>query len=282
MKILVATGGSKHSDEAVYTGAELSRITRSALTILTAIKDPERSQEAQSIVERAVSLAREIEGRGKAPLNGMQIDVKVRIGHPAEEIVHEAEEGNYSLIVVGTWPSRDLFHRLLAPTTERILMQAGCPVLISKGVLNSLDQVLLCVSGADSSSKAAHFLSTVVRQMSADMNITILHVMSQISANPDGDQGWQLTAPAERLIQEGTSEGQWLSREIDILSCTRANLKPKVRHGLVVDEVLMELFTSSYDLLVIGANRQAGWQRFLLDDLTNQIVVRADRPVLIV
>ncbi|KPK03289.1 MAG: universal stress protein UspA, partial [Anaerolineae bacterium SG8_19] len=36
------------------------------------------------------------------------------------------------------------------------------------------------------------------------------------------------------------------------------------------------------DLLVIGAHRQAGWQRFLLDDLTHQIVVRADRPVLVV
>jgi len=36
-----------------------------------------------------------------------------------------------------------------------------------------------------------------------------------------------------------------------------------------------------YDLVVIGAHRDEGWQRFLLDDLARKIVVRLDRPVLV-
>ena len=37
-----------------------------------------------------------------------------------------------------------------------------------------------------------------------------------------------------------------------------------------------------YDLVVIGAHREQGWQRFLLDDLAQKILAHIDRPVLVV
>lgn len=282
MKILIATGGSKHSDEAVRTGVEFARTTNSPITILTVIKDPGRRAEAQAIVDQAVVLAHQVHGGFDNVQSRVRIETKVRLGHPAEEIVNEANEGNYTLIVVGTWPKQNLLHRLLAPTTERVVIQAPCPVLVAKGKMGPLQHVLLCVSGAESPSRAACFLTDMATQMWGDLNIIVLHVMSQISASPEVRDGWQLEASAEKLIQEETPEGQWLRQEIEILKRTRAHIQPKVRHGLVVDEVMMEALDGDCDLLVIGAHRQAGWQRFLLDDLTHQIVVRADRPVLVV
>ena len=49
----------------------------------------------------------------------------------------------------------------------------------------------------------------------------------------------------------------------------------------MVDEILAEAKAGDYDLVVIGAHRDEGWQRFLLDDLARKIVVRLDRPVLV-
>lgn len=282
MKILIATCGSRQSDKAVQTGAEMARITRGSLTILTVIKDPQRRAEAQAIVEKAVALAQETIGDTDNGQYEFEIDTRVRLGHPAEEIVNEAGQGSYSVIVVGTWPKQNLLHSLLAPTTERIIMQAPCPVMVAKGKMGPLRHVLLCVSGAESPSKAACVLADMARQITGQLNVTVLHVMSQISASPDVREGWQLGASAEELIQEQTPEGQWLRQEIDRLKASRAQIQPKVRHGLVVDEVLMEALEGNSDLLVIGAHRQAGWQRFLLDDLTHQIVAGADRPVLVV
>ncbi|MFN2278232.1 MAG: universal stress protein [Candidatus Promineifilaceae bacterium] len=46
--------------------------------------------------------------------------------------------------------------------------------------------------------------------------------------------------------------------------------------------MLNEARDGAYDLLVIGSHQARGWQRFLLDDLAHQIVVQADRPVLVV
>lgn len=282
MKILIATCGSKYSDEAVLTGTKLAGATGSSITVLNVFKDPQRRSDAQKIVGRAVELARQSIAYDANMLSGLRFDTRTRLGHPSEEIVSEAIEGNYDLIVIGTWPKKNLVHALLAPTTERIVMQAPCPVVVAKGKMKLLQRVLLCVSGAESPSRPARFLTGLTAKMNNELDVTILHVMSQISANPVVRDSWQLQASAENLIREGTPEGQWLRKDIETLKGTGVRIEPKVRHGLVVEEVLLELQNGNYDMVAIGAHRKAGWQRLLLDDLTHQIVVRADRPVLVV
>ncbi|MGD9049781.1 MAG: universal stress protein, partial [Anaerolineae bacterium] len=111
--------------------------------------------------------------------------------------------------------------------------------------------------------------------------MTILHVMSQMSAGP-GVRGEQLRADAEELMSEHSPEGQLLERNLDILEGSDLNAQPKVRHGLVVDEILEEAGSGDYDLVVIGAHPDEGWRRILLDDLAHRLLVRLKRPVLVV
>jgi nucleotide-binding universal stress UspA family protein len=256
--------------------------TDSSLTILTVIKDPMQRAKAQAIVDQAAVQVNELAGLPGAAGAGIATKTKVRLGHPAEEIVGEAGECGYNFIVVGTWPKRHLLDSLLAPTTERIIMQAPCPVLVAKGRVRPFDHILLCVSGANSPSPSACTLAELAKHFTRPLAITVLHVMSQISVGPDKDDDWQLVASAEELMRGRAPEGQLLRREIEILKRTPAKVRAAVRHGLVVDEVLMEALEGDSDLIVVGAHRHAGWQRYLLDDLTHQILVRADRPVLVV
>ena len=60
---------------------------------------------------------------------GVEIDVDVRPGHPAELISRVAEEGGYDLIVLG---HRGHFvrDRLLGSTADRVAEHAHCPVMI--------------------------------------------------------------------------------------------------------------------------------------------------------
>jgi nucleotide-binding universal stress UspA family protein len=111
--------------------------------------------------------------------------------------------------------------------------------------------------------------------------MVVLHVMSQISAGP-GVSGEQLRIGAERLIVDRAPEGELLQRDITALEAIGIRAWAKVRHGLVVDEILQEVRGEAYDLVVIGAYRGVGWHRILLDDLAHRLVVELDRPVLIV
>jgi nucleotide-binding universal stress UspA family protein len=105
--------------------------------------------------------------------------------------------------------------------------------------------------------------------------------MSQMGAGP-GVEGDQLQADAEELIEAQTPEGELLERDIQMLEPLSVQLRPMVRHGLVVDEILAEAQAGDYDLVVIGAHRGEGWRRILLDDLAHQIIIHLDRPVLVV
>jgi len=55
-----------------------------------------------------------------------------------------------------------------------------------------------------------------------------------------------------------------------------------VRHGLVLDEIVAEAREGQYDLLVTGAHITPGLNARLVDDLSADILLAANCPVLIV
>jgi nucleotide-binding universal stress UspA family protein len=94
--------------------------------------------------------------------------------------------------------------------------------------------------------------------------------------------GWELRAGAEELIQKHTPEGSLLKEDLERLEALNVRLQAKVRHGLVVKEILDEARSGDYDLVVIGAHEGKGWERYLLDDLARELINHADRPLLVV
>ena len=117
--------------------------------------------------------------------------------------------------------------------------------------------------------------------LEGDEEVIVLHVMSQITAGP-GVNDEQLVANADDLIRLRAPEGEILERDVEILAQPHIHATPKVRHGPIIEEILDEASTGDYNLVVIGAHREQGWQRVLLADIAHQIITRLDRPVLVV
>jgi len=288
MRILMATGGSKQSELALRFGAEIARRARGSTVpaILTVIRHEAERARAEAILARASRLLKTV-----VP----QVETIVRAGHPAEEIIREAEEGDYDLVLVGERQRRDPVTRfLLGSTALRVVEHAPCPVIIAKGKMRAEGwgpeglgdkrvRILLCDSGATTPSLVSRFAAQLADLIRGDEETTILHVMSQISAGP-GIRGAQLRADAQELIQVHAPEGELLQQDVQVLDALHVDLHPvpKVRHGLVVDEILAEAQGGDYDLVVIGANRGQGWRRILLDDLAHEIITELDRPILVV
>jgi nucleotide-binding universal stress UspA family protein len=272
MHLLIATAGSPYSEIALRLGAQIASRAGVVPTVLTVIRGENYRSRATPILARACEL-----------LGPAVVDVrpKVRIGYAAEEIVREAREGRYDLIIMGERRDRDLVTRLLGSTTRRVIEQAPCPVLIAKGAVRPIHRILLCDSGAESVSLLNRFTARLPALVEGEVDVMVLHVMSQMTAGP-GISGRQLRASAEELIRDHTPEGELLEQDIRLLKQSHLRSQAKVRHGLVVDEILAEARSGDYDLVVIGANRGVGWERLLLDDLARQIIEQMDRPVLVV
>jgi nucleotide-binding universal stress UspA family protein len=272
MRLLMATGGAPHSDLALRLGAHLARYASEPPTVLTVIRREADRAHARATQEHACEVV-----KPEIP----EVQFKIRVGHPADEIIREAEEGGYNLVIVGERPRHDLATRLVGSTAKRVAEHAPCPVIIARGKVGPVRRILLCDSGITSPSLLNRFTTQMAYLVKGGMDITLLHVMSQISAAPNIDNE-QLRASAEDLIRAGAPEGELLARDIQILEQLNVHPRPKVRHGLVVEEIVAEAHGEDCDLVVIGAHRGRGWQRLLLDDLACQIIAHADRPVLVV
>lgn len=274
MRLLIPSGGSPHSNAALRLGAYILEAQRvaAAPTILTVIKHEGERSQANDILAKA----RELIGP-----DVIDVQLKVRVGSPAEEIIAEASEGSYDLVIVGERQKHRLVTRLLGSTATRVVEQAPCPVIIAKGQVGPLQRILLCDSGGMRPSVLNRFATQFVDLFESKVNITVLHVMSQMSAGP-GVSGQALRANAEELMQQHTPEGELLAKDVQTLEKLNVHSLAKVRHGLVVDEILDEARSGNYDLVVIGNYQGEGWGRFLLENLAHQIVVKMDRPVLVV
>ncbi len=270
MRILVGTGGAPHSDVAVRSAGQIHQTVGGSLTILTVIKNEAERPQAEAILVRAKMLVASMP----------ETQTSIRIGKPADEIVREARTGAYNLIVVGDRTEHGLVRRLLAPTSMRVISHMPCPVLIARGEPRPLRRALVCEGGRVPSllSRLIDRLPILLRHVD---ELMVLHVMSQIAAAP-GVPGWQLRADAGELIKQHTPEGALLEEDIIRLAELNVRADAKVRHGMVVREILAEARSGDYDLVVIGAHQVKGWEHFLLDDLAHEIISEADRPLLII
>lgn len=272
MRILIATGGSGHSDLAVQLGNAFIDAVGGEAVILHVVRHEVDREQGHALLKRAQKLW--------AP-HLSKPEIKVRVGEPAPEIVAESREGSYRLVVVGERVHHRILSRILSPTAERVIAQTPCPVLVAKALSREFRNILVCDSGADHQPLISRFTSTLPELLTAEAEITVLHVMSQMGAAP-GVRGWQLRADAESLIEAHTPEGELLFHDLELLERSSAHSEAKVRHGRVVDEILAETESDDYDLVVIGTHRMEGWQRLLLDDIARQVINDVQRPILII
>ncbi len=272
MQVLIAIGGSKHSQLALHQCALLAQKQPISGTILTVIKNNEDEAEAVSLLQAAADLL-----KTAVP----QIQTKIRRGDASEQIIEEAIANHYDLLIIGKKLHHNLVTRLLGPTSLRIIAQKPCPILIAKEQPHPLEQILVCDSIFAKPNLSERFATHFPYLLAHAANVTVLHVMSQIAAAP-GVQGKQLRAGAGELITDHSPEGDGLTQDMELLGEIDVVAEPIVRHGLVVEEILAEAADGRYDLIVIGAHPHVGWQRFLLEDVTAQIVLQADRPVLVI
>ena len=125
--IVVATDGSRFADAAAVTAESMAGFCRSKSTVVSVTSPgsgPDSRQEAEQVVQRIVEHMKS----ENIDAEGMVLD-----GRPDELIVAVAKERNADLIVTGSHGRTGIERVLLGSTTERILNETTCAVLVVKG-----------------------------------------------------------------------------------------------------------------------------------------------------
>lgn len=146
MKVLMCTDGSKFSEEAIESGGYLLRGSSPDVTILRVVPDFEKEyREYSEYVEvfkeeihrlRKLGVPKSVTeslDRGKDILEklGIKAKTKTRKGKAAGEILREAEEGNYNMIVLASY-GKGISKFMLGSVSREVVHRANIPVLVVK------------------------------------------------------------------------------------------------------------------------------------------------------
>ena len=144
-KILIATDGSKHSEEAARIGVELAKLSDGQATILHVVdvsgyipmpfdglNRPYAKEEAAALrnilLENGENAA--IHAEKLARDSGITYEKMIVEGNPASEILKIAEESKKDIIVMGSIGKTGLEKFLLGSVAEKVVRNSKVPVLI--------------------------------------------------------------------------------------------------------------------------------------------------------
>jgi hypothetical protein len=125
-RFVVASDGSRFGDTAALTAARLAKLYDSQVTVVSVTRpehSEERRREARQIVNRLISFLKQ---------EGVKVEGAVPHGRPDEMIVKTANEKNADLIIIGSRGRTGLERVLLGNTSERVIDQTQCAVLVVK------------------------------------------------------------------------------------------------------------------------------------------------------
>jgi nucleotide-binding universal stress UspA family protein len=276
MRVLICTDGSPAAEQAANMIAQLHFPGDTQITLL-GVSETEGDQPALSASF----------GRMEKILAGPYPDLehKIRRGAPVEQILSEVGEKKYDLATVGARGRHRGLERLRAgSTTHKLARSLRIPILVCRNVPDHLRRILICTAAEAPSTDMLRIGGQLIAASAAEVGL--LHVMSQLALRLDSPPD-DLLDTAQSAIARRTREGLHLEHATQLLrqAGVDGSIQPRLRHGLVVDEVLAELQEGGYDLIVIGGHYQhhgSRWLELLLEDVTGQLLSRAGCSVLII
>jgi nucleotide-binding universal stress UspA family protein len=275
MKILFCSDGSSQAEEAVRFGAQIAAACQAEPSIL-GISEQARDQDP---LLQALRRAQDI-------LKEHQLDAELvtKAGRPVREIVKRTTEVRYDLVVIGAackHPLSRLFDTSsMSARAYKIIESVEPPVLVVFCDRPALRRILLCTSGSAYTDRAVEFAGKIARCVDATVNL--FHVMPEPPAMFNGLLRRE-EEYADHVLESKSRLGQALRRQKDLLEQFGVFGALRLTHGDVAQGLLRELRRTEYDLVVSGsAPAEDKLHRYVMGDLTREIVNRAGIPVLVV
>lgn len=133
-KILVAYDTSNQALKAFELGLDLAHRYGADLIVLSVARPPEPPQEveAEAFIDRTTEYFEDFFAklRETAGRLGLSPRFEVRVGHPADQIVHMANQEGVDMIVMGHRGKSMIQRWLLGSISKRVLSYAHCTVSI--------------------------------------------------------------------------------------------------------------------------------------------------------
>ena len=269
MKILICSDGMPASENAIELTALLAGPLKAEITLLGVV---EKSSDERPLREALEKQAQSLRTQNAQP------EVIVHAGQPIRQILDQTSKTSYDLVIIGArWTGATGYYWRSEKTYE-VIKAIQPPVLVAIGECKHLKRFLVCTGGKEFIEQAVQFTGEIAAALGA--SVTLLHVMAAPPAIYVNLV--QLEENVDQLLESKSELGINLLRQKRDLERLAVPAEVRLRHGIVIDQVLEEARAGDYDLIVTGTSQARGLLgHYIMGDLTRSILNRANCPVLV-
>jgi nucleotide-binding universal stress UspA family protein len=269
MQILICSDGTDPADKPIRLAGLLARPCQAETTLLGIA---ERAGDEQPLGAALESEAEKLRALGVSP------QLVIRTGEPIHEIQRQMSAAEYDLVIIGTRRKGTAGLYWRSEKTYGVIRAIPAPVLLATGACESLKSFVVCTGGKNFIDAAIQLTGKVAACVGA--SVTLLHVMAEPPAIYADLV--RLEEDVDQLLQSGSELGRNLLAQKENLERLGVAVRVRLRHGLVLHQVFAEVEEAQHDLIVTGSTRARGpLGHYIMGDLTQGIVNRADVPVLV-
>ncbi len=270
MQLLLCSDGAPGSEAALTLGSRLAIQLQAQVTALGASDRPERASALARALDEVCAILHSA---------GLTCEPLQRAGNPAHEIVAQAAQETYNLIVIGALEQSRINRWLHGSLVRRVLSEVTVPVLVVPTGRPALHDILLCSGDLWYPAKTIQLVGQIAQATGA--HVTLLYVTPQPQLHypilREVEDAWGA------LLQTDTSQGRNLKAGREQLRGLGIETGVQLRHGPVEAQILAEIQEGEYDLVALGSTYAAhGLRRHFVNSITDFVVERAARPVLVV
>lgn len=285
--VLLPTDGSEGAKRAAGHARTLARVADATVRVVTVVDVrqfesdrvdlDEVSDERRDRLDRA---AREAIAAAEDALgDGVATETEVRYGVPHAEILDSAEARDADVVVMGTHGRTGLDRALVGSTAERVVRVADRPVFTvgpDAAPTDGYRTVLAPTDGSDGVDPAvAHALDLADGFDATVHGLFVADVRSFVSGDDHATPDSALDA-LEARGQDATAAVAERARERGL------DAVAEVVDGVPTSAILDYAEDCDADVVVVGTHGRTGLDRLLLGSVTENLVRRADCPVLTV
>lgn len=265
-KILLAVDFvDQDNKDLVNAAIYLSRIFNSKIVAINVIP---RKTDNDSVMKYLRKFANEEMEKLSNTLEKADVRYKTRIveGNPVEQIIETAERGDFNTILMGPGNAAEETRRP-GITVRKLIRKTNVPVwVIKENVANGFENILCPIDFSDSSRRA--LTNAVLFSAKMKTNLRIISVFEPVEV-VSGRFSDDLDEHNEKSFASYKKQFDNFIKEFNL---SRINYSTKVLRGKPEYEILEELKSGNFDLLLMGTKGRTGFSRILIGSVTENVI----------
>ena len=277
-KILVPQDGSDLSRGIAPWVAQIAKVCGSQADVMFVSGEGAASGLSAALREHLVQSVATLQEAG------IEAQLKVAEGPPADAIVSRSDEGGYDLIAMSTHGRSGVGRWVYGSTTDKVLQAAILPLLVARSTdppqpapERTIEAIIVALDGSELAESALPTAKFLAKEMGARM--IVVRVVPTLMAAAAGEQAG--VPQADLLLRLREDADEYAAKMVAQLNEEGIQTESVVVLGDAAGAIIETAEGAGESLVVIMSRGRTGLKRWIMGSVADRVLRASYRPVLL-